>query len=96
MKKNNSNLRTADELFIEADKFYQQTFNSQNYDERVLGALGDCLCAIREAKIYLGDYSDLIPPKLEQAMKRRIKTQKELAIKYYNELSEDHNHVKLD
>lgn len=96
MSKCNSNLRTTDDLYIEAYKLYQEHFNAQNKDARTLGALGDCICVVREAMIYLNDYSELIPPKLEQAMKRRIKLHKKCAIKYCNELNGDHNHVKLD
>lgn len=96
MSKYNSNLRTTDDLYNEAYKVYQQTFNSQNVESRTLGALGDCICAVREAMIYLGDYGELIPPKLEQAMKRRIKLHKEHAIKYCRELKGETNYVKLD
>ncbi len=96
MSKHNSNLRTTDDLYNEAYKVYQQAFNFQNADARTLGALGDCICVVREAMIYLSDYSELIPPKLEQAMKRRIKLHKECAIKYYRELNGDNNHIKID
>lgn len=96
MSKYNSNLRTTDGLYNESYKFYQEHFNAQNKDARTLGALGDCICVVREAMIYLSDYGELIPSKLEQAMKRRIKLHKECAIKYFNELNGDHNHVKLD
>lgn len=86
MGKNNSQIKTADELYIAANKLYQERFNSLCDEQRLLGALGDCICTIREATLYLNEYCDLIPPRLANAMKKRIKKQKELAVGYYKDL----------
>lgn len=82
-----SSIKTESEAYNEAYKFYQNTFNALPYNDRTLGALGDAICAVREAKIYLESYSDFIPPKLERIIKDRLKNQTKLAIKYYQEIS---------
>lgn len=82
-----SSIKTESEAYNEAYKFYQNTFNALPCTDRTLGALGDAICSVREAKIYLESYSELIPPKLERVMKERLKTQTKLAIKYYQEIT---------
>lgn len=89
MGKYDSQIKTADELYIEANKFYQGRFNSLNDEQRLLGALGDCICTIREATLYLNEYRNIIPPMLANVMKKRIKKQKELAVGYYKDLTRE-------
>ncbi len=91
MSKYKSTLTTPDELFIKSRKLYQELFNKQSAYDRTLGALGDCICSIRESSIYLNQYGDDISPRLERAMKKRIKAQKDLAIEYYRQLLEESN-----
>ena len=81
-----SSIKTESEAYNEAYHYYQNTFNALPYNDRTLGALGDAICAVREAKIYLESYSELIPPKLERVMKERLKNQARLAIKHYQEI----------
>lgn len=96
MSKYNTNLRTTDEEYNESYKYYQEYFNAQSIEARNLGALGDCICSIREAQIYLNEYSDVMVPALTTAIKRRVKNQKELAIKYCRELKGGNNNGKFN
>lgn len=77
-----SSIRTIDELYNEAYKHYQENFNALPDKVRKLGTYGDIVCTIREATLYLKQYGDLIPPKLQRVMKERIKSQKKLAVEW--------------
>lgn len=78
-----SSIRTLDEKYNEVYKHYQEAFNAQPDEVRRLGTYGDIVCTIREATLYLNQYGDLIPPKLAKVMKERIKSQKKLAVDWF-------------
>lgn len=78
-----SSIRTPDEKYNEVYKHYQETFNALPIETRRLGTYGDIVCTIREATLYLNQYGDLIPPKLQRIMKERIKSQKKLAVEWF-------------
>lgn len=80
--KSQSSIRTLDEQYNEAYKHYRDNFNAQPEEIRKLGTYGDIVCTIREAKLYLSQYGDLIPPKLARVMKERIRSQKKLAVEW--------------
>lgn len=91
-----SNIRTPDEKYNEVYKHYQEAFNAQPDDVRRLGAYGDIVCTIREATLYLNQYGDLIPPKLQRIMKERIKSQKKLAVEWFETDKHDtSNHPQI-
>ncbi len=80
----NSKITTIDAEYNKAYKYYQEQFNGQPIEVRRLGSYGDIVTTIREATIYLNEYGDLVPPKLANVMKQRIKAQKKLMVEWYH------------
>ncbi len=78
-----SSIKTPDEAYNEVCHYYRDKFNSLPDDVRKLGTYGDIVCTIMEAKLYLDQYGELIPPKLQRVMKERIKSQKKLAVEWF-------------
>ncbi len=78
-----STIKTDDEVYNEVYNQYKDAHNAQSDKLRALAACGDCVCAVREAKLYMETYGDLMPPKLKNILRERIKRQKLLAIEHY-------------
>ncbi len=87
--KKQSSIRTIDEEYNEYYSQFREQTNTLPIEFRNLIAINDLNCGIREACIYLNQYKELIPPKLERVMKERIRECKKRVVERFRKEIED-------